>query len=42
MTQHNIPYFVGFSSEDNKLLPGKPRRTFKLDYLHKTKPTQSN
>ena len=33
MMHCNNWHIVGFSSEDNKLLPGKPRRTFKLNYL---------
>jgi hypothetical protein len=40
MMLHNSTHIVGFSSEDNKSLPGKPRCTFKLDYLQNTKPTQ--
>lgn len=40
--QHNSTHIVGFTSEYNKPLPGKPSPTFKLDYLHNTKPTQSD
>ncbi|MEH2293979.1 hypothetical protein [Nostoc sp.] len=31
--QCNSGYVMGFTSEDKKLLPGKPRRTLKLDYV---------
>ncbi|QFS46523.1 hypothetical protein GXM_04004 [Nostoc sphaeroides CCNUC1] len=31
--QCNSAYIVGFTSEDNKSSPGKPRRTLKSDYL---------
>ncbi len=33
MMQCNNRYILGFNRRDNKLSPGKPRRTLKLDYL---------
>lgn len=42
MMRYHSRHIVGFTDEDNKELPGKPRRILKLDYLNNTKITQSD